>query len=208
MKYLFVMLLVGLNTLLNAAVIKIPETSPGTGPIKRMQTGFDYDGDKSVEIITWEEKGYSNYVGLFSAKKEELIFISLVDTKEQKVISGDFSGNGQMDIAIDRQVICFEKGESVIQKSSALEKIKAQLLTQVVRTNPKVQISLFKSTDVSISMYTIAGKLIHVQKDKKLPKGDHKLELNVQQMSLANGKYIIEVSTPDYAMYELITLLH
>lgn len=87
--------------------IAIPECSPGTDRIDRMQTGFDYDGDGSTEIIIWESNGMSHYVGIFSAKKGAYIHVSVVSPEEQKVISGDFDGDGQMDVAIDRNVICF-----------------------------------------------------------------------------------------------------
>ena len=75
------------------------------------QTGYDYDGDKGVEIIAWfapKTGGNAWKPCVFSTVKNKYIYISPIYLSTTgEVISGDFNGDGRMDIAIGRSVICF-----------------------------------------------------------------------------------------------------
>ena len=74
-------------------------------------TGHDYDGDGNVEIVALFREGKKGdfRVGLYSVLKFTYIYTSKGFKNDPVVISGDFNGDGQADIMIDRAIICFPK---------------------------------------------------------------------------------------------------
>ncbi len=108
MKYFYVTMLGLLFTVSfgYSQLTDIPNLS-GASELVTLRTGFDYDGDNGVEIIVQMVSGADFYTGIFSQKKNAYIYTSLASDKTHVVISGDYNGDGRMDVAVDKKVICF-----------------------------------------------------------------------------------------------------
>lgn len=110
MKPVFLLLVIFACAWADPTKIDLPSIGDAIDLV-RADTGHDYDGDGNVEIVALFRAGKKGdfRVGLYSVLKFTYIYTSDGFKKEPVIISGDFNGDGQADIMIDRAILCFPK---------------------------------------------------------------------------------------------------
>ena len=107
-----ILLLLGIWACATAGPTKIDLPAIGdAADLAHASTGHDYDGDGGIEIVAHFRAGAKGnfHVGLYSVLKYAYIYTSSAFKTDPIVISGDFNGDGQTDVMIDKAIICFPK---------------------------------------------------------------------------------------------------
>ncbi len=198
-----------LTTCLFAQMQDLPAIS-GADSLYMTRTGYDYNGDKGTEIIVYlvHRSTKKHYVGVYSFLDSNYIYSSLSSDKMEPVISGDFSGDDQIDFAVHKKIVVFPTNSGIVNKQEIFKQVQTQIHPNPFAKSAHIKFMLSKDSKVSVSIYNLHGKLIKNLFSGKLKQGMHSLTWNIDKQknsSVANSKYIVEVATNNYSSYEMIT---
>jgi hypothetical protein len=208
---LFIITLLTHNAIAFGQQIKELPAIDSSLALSSIQTGFDYDGDKGVEIIAWfGAKGGSAVWKpcVFSTVINKYLYISpKYFSTTSMVTSGDFNGDGRMDIAVGNEVICFGNSAVLGPPAGIIHHLFAAASPNPFRRSISVRFHLPQDSKVTVSLFTIQGKETANLYNGFLKAGPQDIRWNSKKHSISPDPYILKVSTDNYSSYQLITCL-